>query len=72
MPSDKQDQSLSEIWNERFDDRDDEELACHVWAQQLAARDKAMANPIKTFEMPDDKDAPGRDRPTAANDPKPA
>lgn len=71
MPSDKQHQSLSEIWNERFDDRDDEELACHVWAQQLAARDKAMANPIKAFDMPDDK-APGRDRPTAANDPKPA
>lgn len=72
MPSDKQHQSLSEKWNERFDDRDDEELACHVWAQQLAARDQAMANPIKaSFDMPDEK-APARDRPMATNDSKPS
>jgi len=71
MPSDKQNQSLSEIWSERFDDRDDEELACHVWAQQIAARDRAMANPIKAFDMPEDDKAPGRDRPMAANDSKP-
>lgn len=70
MPSDKQHPSLSEVWSERFDDRDDEELACHVWAQKLAIRDHAMANPIKAFDMPDDR-APGRDRPMAANDPKP-
>ena len=71
MPSDKDHQSLSEKWSERYDDRDDEELACHVWAQQLALRDQAMANPIKEFEMPDDR-APGRDRPLAANDSKPS
>ena len=71
MSSDKQHPSLSEIWSERFDDRDDEELACQVWAQQLAARERAMANPIKSFDLPDEK-APGRDRPMAANDSKPA
>ncbi len=70
MVSDKGHQSLSEKWSERFDDRDDEELACHVWTQQLNLRDQAMANPIKSFDLPEDQ-APGRDRPTAANDPKP-
>jgi hypothetical protein len=71
MPIDKQHQSLSEKWDERFDDRDDEELAWQVWAQKLALRDEAMANPIKAFDMPDDK-APGHDRPTAVDDSKPA
>ena len=63
MSGETQHQSLSEIWNERFDDRDDEELACHVWAQQLALRDQAMANPIKAFELPVVFDPPA-----AAND----
>jgi len=70
MPSDKRHKSLSEIWSERFDDRDDQEVAWHLWAQKLAARDQAMANPIKAFDMPDDKTA-GGDRPVAANDSKP-
>lgn len=71
MPSDKQQQSLSEKWSERFDDRDDEELAWHIWAQKLAQRDQAMANPIKPFDLPED-DEPGRERPMAASDSKPA
>jgi hypothetical protein len=70
MPSDKQHQSLSEVWSERFDDRDDQDVACHLWAQNLAARDQAMANPIKAFDMPDDKSS-GGERPVAANDSKP-
>lgn len=70
MATDKP-QSLSEVWSERYDDRDDEDLACQVWAQQLALRDQAMAHPVKAFDMPDEE-APGQDRPTAANDSKPA
>lgn len=66
MPTDKT-ESLSETWNARFDDRDDEDLAWHVWSQRLAAREKAMAQPIRNFSLPDD--APVRD---AANDPKPS
>lgn len=71
MSSDKQPQSLSEVWTERFDDRDDEALACQVWAQQLAARERAMANPIKAFDLPDEV-APDPERSMAANDSKPA
>jgi hypothetical protein len=63
-------ESLSEVWNARFDDRDDEDLACHVWAQRLAMREKAMAQPIRNFAMPDE--APSRsDLREAANDSKP-
>jgi hypothetical protein len=43
---------LSEIWSARYDDRDDEAIAWHVWAQKMAVRDEAMAHPIKNFEMP--------------------
>lgn len=71
MASDKQPQSLSDVWIERYDDRDDEALACQVWAEQLAARERAMANPIKAFDRPDEV-AAGRDRPMAADDSKPA
>lgn len=71
MPSDKQPQTLSEVWNARYDDRDDEELACYVWAQQLALREEAMAHPIKAFELADEK-SPNPDRPTAASETKPA
>jgi hypothetical protein len=63
-------ESLSDMWSARFDDRDDEDLACHVWAQRLAAREKAMAQPIRNFALPDD--APARaDLREAANDSKP-
>jgi hypothetical protein len=70
MPSDKP-ESLSEVWNARFDDRDDEDLSWHRWSQRLAMRDKAMAQPIKDFAMPDDK-GPDRNLREAANDGKPA
>jgi hypothetical protein len=64
-------ESLSDVWNARFDDRDDEDLACHVWSQRLAAREKAMAQPIRNFALPDD--APARaDLREAANDSKPS
>ena len=52
MSSDKF-ESLSDKWNERFDDRDDEDLACHVWARSLARRDAAMAQPFRNFTMDD-------------------
>ena len=71
MPSDKQQQSLSDVWSARYDDRDDEELACHVWAQSLARRDQAMAHPIKSFELMDEK-TPNPDRSTTAKESKPA
>ena len=53
MATDKN-ESLSDTWNARFDDRDDEELAWHVWSQRLEAREKAMAQPIRNFSMPED------------------
>ncbi len=63
-------ETLSEVWNARFDDRDDEDLAWHVWTQRLAARERAMAQPIRNFSMPDA--APARsDLREAANDSKP-
>jgi hypothetical protein len=68
--SNEKTESLSEKWNARFDDRDDEDLACHVWAQRLAARERAMAQPIRNFTMPDE--SPSRtDLREAANDSKP-
>lgn len=64
-------ESLSDVWNARFDDRDDEDLACHLWAQRLTAREKAMAQPIRNFSLPDA--APARaDVREAANDSKPS
>ena len=66
MPTDKS-ETLSEVWSARFDDRDDDELAWHVWSQRLNAREKAMAQPIRNFTLPED--APRRE---AANDPKPS
>jgi hypothetical protein len=65
MSNDKT-ESLSEVWSARFDDRDDDDLAWHVWSQRLAAREKAMAQPIRNFALPEE--APHRD---AAIDPKP-
>ena len=61
--------SLSEVWSARYDDRDDDELACHIWAQRLALRDQAIANPIKPFSMGPDG-APPPELPEAANDSK--
>jgi hypothetical protein len=53
MSSDKP-ESLSDKWSERFDDRDDEDLACEVWSRRLSLRDEAMANPVKGVAMNDD------------------
>jgi hypothetical protein len=64
--SDVKTDSLSQVWNARFDDRDDEELAWHVWSERLAAREKAMAQPIRNFSLPEE--APRE----AAADPKPS
>ena len=52
MSSDKF-ESLSETWSARYDDRDDEELANHLWAQRMTQRDQALKNPIKDFVLPD-------------------
>jgi hypothetical protein len=69
MSTDKP-ESLSDVWNARFDDRDDDDLAVHVWSQRLAAREKAMAQPIRNFHLPDA--TPSRsDLREAANDEKP-
>ena len=60
MSNDKN-EPLSEVWNARYDDRDDEELAHQVWVQQMSLRDQAVAHPIRGFTMPEE----------AANDPTP-
>jgi hypothetical protein len=60
-------ESLSDVWAARYDDRDDEDLACEMWARRLASRDLAMAQPFKDFPMPEE--TPGeRDRPEAPAD----
>lgn len=48
MSSDKP-ESLVQIWAERYDDRDAEDLLCRKWADGLTIREQAMANPIKNF-----------------------
>jgi len=70
MPTDKT-ESLSEVWSARFDDRDDEDLAWHVWSQRLAAREKAMAQPVRNFTLPEDSGS-RPDLREAANDSKPS
>jgi hypothetical protein len=70
MPTDKT-ESLSEVWSARFDDRDDEDLAWHVWSQRLADREKAMAQPIRNFTLPEESGTK-QDLREAANDEKPA
>lgn len=57
-------ESLSEVWAARFDDRDDEDIACELWARRLASRDLAMAQPFKNFPMADEMTAE-RDKPEA-------
>ncbi len=46
--------STADVWAARFDDRDDEDLACQLWARRLATREQAMAQPFKNFPMADD------------------
>jgi hypothetical protein len=70
MSSDKL-ESLSEVWSARFDDRDDEELACTVWARSLAKRDHAMAHPFLDFVMPDEAGPDADKGKSAAVDAKP-
>ncbi|MEJ6023966.1 hypothetical protein [Ramlibacter sp. PS4R-6] len=70
MSTDKT-ETLSEVWNARFDDRDDEDLAWHVWSQRLAEREKAMAQPIRNFTLPEQEGA-RPDLREAANDSKPS
>jgi hypothetical protein len=59
--------SLSEVWAARYDDRDDEDFACEMWARRLANRELAMAQPFKDFPMADElpaereKSAPAAD-----------
>jgi len=57
-------ESLSETWGARYDDRDDEDIACEMWARRLASRDLAMAQPFKNFPMADEM-AAERDKPEA-------
>ena len=68
MSSDKF-ESLSDKWNARFDDRDDEDLACHVWARSLAKRDAAMAQPFRNFAMEDLAPDPEKSRAAASEKP---
>jgi hypothetical protein len=60
-------ESLSDVWAARYDDRDDEDFACEMWARRIASRDLAMAQPFKDFPMADElarereKSAPAAD-----------
>ena len=48
--------SLSETWSARYDDRDDEDLAHHLWSQRMAVREHALKHPIsQDFVLPDPK-----------------
>ena len=62
--------SVSDVWAARFDDRDDEDLACERWALRLAIRDKAMAQPVSNVSLPDSMSA-GSDANSAAVEGKP-
>jgi hypothetical protein len=42
-----------------------------VWSQRLAAREKAMAQPIRNFTLPEE-DGPRKELRDAANDAKPS
>jgi len=70
MSSDKV-EPLSDVWIARFDDRDDDELAHKVWAQQMSLRDQAIAQPIRGFSMPDEQ-APDVAQREATGDSTPA
>jgi len=64
MSADKP-ESPAQIWGARYDDRDDEELACQLWARSLASRDRALAQPFKNFPVADESA-------DSANKPEPA
>ncbi len=40
--------------SDRFEFRHREELACNLWVQRMAARDQAMAQPVRGVVMPDE------------------
>jgi hypothetical protein len=61
-------QAGSETWSAHFDHREDEELAWHLWAQSLAAREQALAQPIVGLIIPDEL-VPSQEPPEAAADP---
>jgi hypothetical protein len=61
-------ESLSQVWGNRFDDRDDEELQREMWARSLAAREKAMAQPFKNFSFDDLEPSGKREGPRASSE----
>ena len=69
MSSDKV-EPLSDVWDSRFDDREDDELAHKVGMHQMAMREQAIAQPIRGFSMPDEKASDMTQR-EAANDSSP-
>lgn len=62
--------SVSEVWAARYDDRDDEDLACERWALRLTMRAKAMAQPVSNVSLPDTL-ATGNDANSTAAEGKP-
>jgi hypothetical protein len=68
MSSTLKSESLSEVWAARYDDRDDEDLACEMWARRLASRDLAMAQPFKDFPMADEATERDKAQPAANSD----
>lgn len=69
MSSDKV-KSLSETWAERYDDRDDVDLACERWSLRMAIREQAIANPFKNSAMATEGGTES-ERPQAGKDEKP-
>ena len=67
MSNDKP-KSLAEVWGDRYDDRDADDL-CDRWSLRMKAREQAIAQPFKNFVMEDLFARPdGRE---SANDGKP-
>lgn len=66
MPTEKE--SLSQVWEKRFDDRDDEELQREMWSRSLALREKAMAQPFKNFSFDDLESGSKREGPSVASE----
>ena len=44
----------SEVWSARYDRGEREALAWHLWAESLAERAKALAQPVTGWVMPED------------------
>ena len=59
--------SDSKVWGDDFEHRHREELAWQLWAQRMAARDHAMAQPVTGYVMSDETQ-PGHDLTEAADD----